>query len=100
MFREFVHFLLTLAHLIFAEEVMAMKGSVLANSLNCLVEGQLLRYACKVKDCKANGLAKFSLHKLKAGLYTYLRSVFKHTNEYIVHSNKPIHNETCTLNFD
>ena len=51
MFREFVHFLLTLAHLIFAEEVMEMKGSVLANSLNRLVEGQLLRYACKVKYC-------------------------------------------------
>lgn len=49
MFREFVHNLLTLAHLIYAEEVASMKGSALANSLNQLVEGHLLLHACKIK---------------------------------------------------
>ena len=49
MFREFVHNLLTLAHLIYGEEVNSMKGSALANSLNKLVETNLLLYACKIK---------------------------------------------------
>lgn len=49
MFRDFVHNLLSLAHLIYKEEVAEMKGSTLANSLNKLIEEKLLIKACKIR---------------------------------------------------